>query len=298
MDTSLKGLSDLYQWHYRPQRPERPAWFTAWPQGARIAVMLIILHEWESVPRSARPMPKNAHHTFDFLSLGAREYGARFGIYRILDILDRHGVKASMMCSGLMCDLFPETINTGMERGHELGTHQWDQAIHPPVFTSKDEERVSLSRATAALEKLTGKKTLGYMSQGPRPTPHTLEICVESGFRWTCDFSDSDVPYTIDVDGKKMVSVGYVMPGYTDSDLGRLGFGPGLEQLIATYDAVYEESARHPMKFCYVLHNHLSGRPALATILDRFLTHVRSKPGAWFCRGIDMAEFWMSQGSK
>lgn len=298
METSLADLSNHYQWNYRPQRPQRPAWFTAWPKGARMAVLLLILNEWESIPRPPRPMPKNAHHTFDYLALGTREYGARFGIYRILDILDRHAVKASMMCNGLMCDLFPETINAGIERGHELGTHQWDQAVHLPVYASKEEERANLTRSVAALEKLTGKKTLGYMSQGPRPTPNTLELCAENGFAWTADYSDSDVPYVIDVNGKSLVSVGYVMPGYTDSDISRLGFGPGLEQLLATYDAVHEESARHPMKFCYVLHNHVSGRPAMATVLDRFLTHVRKTQDVWFCRGIDMAEFWISEGSK
>ena len=65
-----------YQWNFRPQRPRRPAWFTEWPGGARMAVTLILLHEWESTPTIARPMPKGAHHTFDSLALGGREYGA------------------------------------------------------------------------------------------------------------------------------------------------------------------------------------------------------------------------------
>ena len=42
-----------YQWNFRPQRPRRPAWFTEWPGGARMAVTLILLHEWESTPTIA-----------------------------------------------------------------------------------------------------------------------------------------------------------------------------------------------------------------------------------------------------
>jgi hypothetical protein len=78
---------DAYQWNYRPQHPRRPDWFREWPGGARMAVMLILLHEWESVPAPTRPMPDGAHHKFDFLALGAREYGARYGIWRLLDVL-------------------------------------------------------------------------------------------------------------------------------------------------------------------------------------------------------------------
>jgi len=45
-------LAETYQWHYRPQSPVRPSWFTEWPGGNRIAVTFNIMHEWESVPRS------------------------------------------------------------------------------------------------------------------------------------------------------------------------------------------------------------------------------------------------------
>ena len=45
---------DRYQWNLRPQAPQRPAGFGAWPGGARLAVQLIMLHEWESTPRPQR----------------------------------------------------------------------------------------------------------------------------------------------------------------------------------------------------------------------------------------------------
>ena len=75
--------------------------------------MLILLHEWESVPAPGRqPMPKDAHHKFDYLALGTREYGARSGVWRLLDVLDRHAVKATVIASGLVAELFPESVLT------------------------------------------------------------------------------------------------------------------------------------------------------------------------------------------
>lgn len=291
-------LAQTYQWNYRPQNPERPQWFTEWPGSARLAVMLIVLHEWESVPTPVRPMPKGAHHTFDYLALGTREYGARFGVRRILEVLDRHGVKASVVTSGLVAELFPETVAEVQARGHEVATHGWDQSKHPPVYETREAEQDSVVRSVAALEKVTGERIRGYMSQGPRPTPNTLEMCAELGFTWTADYSDSDVPYLIDVNGRKIVSVGYTMPNYTDNNLVPLGASAGLQQLKDAFDVTYEESRQHPMRFCYACHVHVTGRPAMSRLLDRFLDHARSHSGVAFYRCIDIANFWLERSAR
>ena len=292
---TLADFVEAYQWNCRPQHPTRPDWFTEWPGGARMAVMLILLHEWESVPAIARPMPRGAHHTFDYLALGAREYGARFGIWRLLDVLDRQDIKATVITSGLVAELFPESVREVKTRGHELATHGWDQSMHPPVFKSKDDERNSVVKSVAALEKAAQQRIVGYMSQGPRPTPHTLEICTDLGFVWTADYSDSDIPYVINVNGKKIVSVGYVMPNYTDNDLVPLGLDGGLKQLQLAFDAGYEESRRHPMKFCFACHVHISGRPGMSKLLDQFIDYAKGHDGVRFYPCIDIANAWLER---
>jgi peptidoglycan/xylan/chitin deacetylase (PgdA/CDA1 family) len=288
---------DAYQWNYRPQTPQRPAWFTEWPGGARIAVTIKVMHEWESVPGvqtlPRRPLPEDSFYTDDFLALGAREYGANFGFGRLLRILDKHQVKATVMSSGLTAELFPDTLRTAREKGHEVATHQLDQTKHPTQYKSKEEEREALLCSMAAIEKAVGERPWGYMSQGPRPTPNTLELCAEQGFVWNGDYSDSDIPYIINVQGKKIVSVGYVRPAYTDNDIVALGLVGALQQLKFEFDAHYDEAQHHPMKFCYSMHNFTGGRPGMAKVFDDFLEYVKSHSEVWFCRCIDMATFWL-----
>lgn len=119
-------LAKTYQWHDRRQCPERPSWFTEWPQGNRIAVTFNIMHEWESVPRSntlrKRAMSPDSP-VLDFLALGAREYGANFGFKRLLNILDKFDVKATVFTSGLTAQLFPATLKDAVQRGHEIACH-------------------------------------------------------------------------------------------------------------------------------------------------------------------------------
>jgi hypothetical protein len=33
----------------------------------------------------------------------------------------------------------------------------------------------------------------------------------------------------------------------------------------------------------------------MAKVLDNFLAHVKSHEGVWFCRGIDMANYWLER---
>jgi peptidoglycan/xylan/chitin deacetylase (PgdA/CDA1 family) len=288
-------LLHTYQWNYRPQSPRRPDWFTQWPDGNRIAVTINIMHEWESVPRSdtihKRSLTAGAS-MIDFLALGAREYGANFGFARLLDVLDKFDVKATVLSSGLMAELFPATLKEAAERGHEVACHHWDQSRHPFDYGNLGEEREAIARSIDAIETAAGKRPVGYMSPGPRPSPFTLEICASLGFQWNGDYCDSDVPYTIDVNGRKLVSVGYVRPAYTDNDLSPFGLPGALQQLKEEFDAHYEESARHPMKFRYAMHNFTGGRPGLAKVFEKFLEYAKGHRGVWFCRCVDIADFW------
>jgi peptidoglycan/xylan/chitin deacetylase (PgdA/CDA1 family) len=291
-------LATAYHWNYRPQTPRRPAWFTAWPGGNRIAVTINIMHEWESQPewKSVRKKPAGVD-CIDFLSLTNRQYGANFGFARLLDVLDRCGVKATVLCSGLMAEFFPATVKEAIDRGHEVACHHWDQSFHPFHYTAEREERDAVGRSLAAIEHASGVRPLGYMSPGPRPSPFTLEISAALGFKWNGDYCDSDVPYLMDVQGRKLVSLGYVRPAYTDNDVMSLGLAGALQQLKDEFDAHYEEAARHPMKFRLAVHNFTGGRPGLSKVVENFVRYVQDHPGVWFCRCIDMADYWLANST-
>jgi peptidoglycan/xylan/chitin deacetylase (PgdA/CDA1 family) len=276
-------------------------WFRAGPNGATMAVQILILNEWESIPRHRRrPMgvdlanQSDAKSKFDFLALGVREYGARHGIPRLLDVLDKHGVKATIPTNGLTAELFPANVKACHERGHEVAAHQWDMLVFPPMFTSREEERLALQRTVAAIEEVTRAKIRGYLSPGPRPTPFTLDILMESGFLWTSDYVDSDFPYVITHGDKQIVAISYATPGFTDGELSSRGAVQGLAEIKYAFDATFEESKRHPMKFCYAIHPHVSGTVGMARLLDDFLAHVRSRGAVWFPTCADIAECWRS----
>jgi peptidoglycan/xylan/chitin deacetylase (PgdA/CDA1 family) len=47
----------------------------------------------------------------------------KIGLPRILPLLDKYGVKATFFCTGFMQDVYPETLPTLADWGHEIGIH-------------------------------------------------------------------------------------------------------------------------------------------------------------------------------
>jgi allantoinase len=281
-----------YQWNERSKPPTLPDWLCEWPNASRLAVVIMVLHEWESVPiHRNRPMPADTDGKLDFLALGGREYGVRHGFQRLLDVLDGHNIKCTVAASGLVGALFPESLRAAHESGHEIASHQWDQCVHPVSFKSKDIERAALVKSIEALERSVNAPVRGYLSPGPRPGPHTLDLLVELGFRWTADYVDSDCPYVLQVGGTPIVSCGYSTPGCIDSQLMDRGTSEdAFKELKRTFDILYAESEKRPLKFCYAVHSHWGGAPAMAGMLDEFLTYARRFPYIWFARCSDVAD--------
>ena len=70
---------------------------------------------------------------------------------RCLDLLDRHGVKATFFVLGWTAERFPDLVREIARRGHEVGCHSYG---HPEVFhLTKDEFRADGERALAALAR-------------------------------------------------------------------------------------------------------------------------------------------------
>ena len=85
-----------------------------WPNGARIAVSFFVAFESflkYSQYRSSGDKP-------DFASLAYGDFGSRAGIWRIMDILSRNGIKGTIDLNGLAAQRFPDAVR-------ELHAHQY-----------------------------------------------------------------------------------------------------------------------------------------------------------------------------
>jgi peptidoglycan/xylan/chitin deacetylase (PgdA/CDA1 family) len=121
------------------------------------------------------------------------EYGARVGVPRLLQMLERRALPATFFVPGHTLESFPEPSLAILDAGHELAHHSY--AHVDPGRQPADEERADMERALAALEAL-GVRPLGYRSPSADLSEATLGLLEEHGFVYDSSLMADDFrPY-------------------------------------------------------------------------------------------------------
>ncbi|MBE0596579.1 MAG: polysaccharide deacetylase family protein, partial [Desulfuromonadales bacterium] len=80
--------------------------------------------------------------------------------HRVLDLLDRHGVKATFFVLGWIAERLPRLVREIRGRGHEIASHGYG---HQLVYTVGPEAfRQDVRRSKEILEEITGEAVRGY----------------------------------------------------------------------------------------------------------------------------------------
>src|SRR5689334_1263852 len=117
---------DHYDWS--PLNASRPK--LKWPGDARLAVCIIVSlghAEWKrpdesfQVPNFAGgygwgPFP-------DVTAWSHREYGHRVGIFRVLDVLEKHGIPPTIAIDALTAEHYPFLVRHCVARNSEIIAH-------------------------------------------------------------------------------------------------------------------------------------------------------------------------------
>jgi len=134
------------------------------------------------------------YHTVTPAMLSRGEFGSRVAVPRILELLSRYEIHATFFTPGHTVESFPETVSAIVEAGHELGHHGYGH--EDPSSQTATEERASLERGLAVLEKLTGQRPWGYRSPSWDYSDVTLSLLIEYGFLYDSSlFAGDFYPY-------------------------------------------------------------------------------------------------------
>lgn len=102
---------------------------------------------------------------------------------RVLDLLGRHGTKATFFVLGWVAERFPQIVREIVAAGHEVACHSyWHRCIW---HLSPDEFRADTRRARAAIEDAGGQAVVGYRAPSFSVVEQSLwalEILSQEGF--------------------------------------------------------------------------------------------------------------------
>jgi len=126
--------------------------------------------------------------------LSRGEFGARVGVPRILALLESYKIPATFFIPGHTAESFPHLVDAVLAAGHEVGHHGYEHA--DPSGQTPSQERASLERGLAVLEKFIGTAPLGYRSPSWDYSDATLPLLVEYGFQYDSSLFAGDYhPY-------------------------------------------------------------------------------------------------------
>ncbi|MDX9701527.1 MAG: DUF3473 domain-containing protein [Candidatus Auribacterota bacterium] len=104
---------------------------------------------------------------------------------RVLDLFDRHNVKATFFILGWVAQKAPDLVREIARRGHEVASHGYH---HQLVYNMTDNEFAGdITRTKEILESLAGKEVIGYRAPSYSITAKNfsaLKILYRCGYRY------------------------------------------------------------------------------------------------------------------
>jgi allantoinase len=278
--------------------PKRPR--LEWPGGARLALWINPNVEFfgldDVMPGNVNERVAREHAKVpNVRNWSLRDFGNRVGIWRLMEVLARHGIRGSAALNSQVCDHHPEVIEAMLEAGWELIGHNETNALRinemPP-----DAERASIQRTVERIARASGKKPVGWLGAGLAETWNTLDYLSEAGIRYVCDWVNDEQPYTLQVGSPHMVSLPYSVqcndvPAYFDFKVSV----PEFEQMLRRqFDVLYRDSEHSGRVMAIAVHPFVSGQPHRVVALERALEYICGHSGVWKATGWEIVQHYLS----
>ena len=224
------------------------------------------------------------------------EYGTRAGYWRIMGVLERHGVAATLSACGRALEVSPWLAVDGIRRGHEVSAHGYRWERHANMAES--DERAVIARTVKAITAAAGVRPVGWHTRST-PSPNTRRLLLDEGFLYDSDAYSDDLPFFVDVGGRAHVVVPY---SFDTNDMhfhqGRQRFVTArdfAEYVTDAFDVLWREGASAPKMMSIGLHLRMIGRPGRIGGLQRVLAHMSDRGAVWFARRDAIARHWIAR---
>lgn len=266
-----------------------------WPHDARVAFYLGLNIEHYPIDKpSTSIFAGTAGLVPDALNYGWRDYGVRVGFWRMLESLDRHGIRASVLVNSEACTHYPQIIRAGVDRNWVWIAHGRDNSTFEAGM-SRAEERAYLAEVVETITKATGQRPRGWMGPALTETFETPSLLAELGMSYTLDWTNDDQPYALSVPG--MLSVPYSIELNDVTMFVCKSFtGPQfLEAVRDQLDQLHAESADSGRVMALCVHPFSSGQAFRSRYFDQALEYIANHPGVWLTTSDEIAEVYLSQ---
>jgi allantoinase len=290
---------DRYEWSMLSDR--RPV---VWPAGKTLALWVNVSLQHFPLNPAGKPVKLPGSMTMPYPDLRhftLRDHGNRVGVWRVLDALDRFGVKASFAINAELCARAPELIRAVVARGDEVVGHSWNMDTPHAGGRAEADEAVLVQRSLDALRAASGQPVRGWLSPGKLESEHTPELIKARGIEYFCDWVNDELPYRFHT---------------THGDLWAMPLATEIEDRFVILDEQHSEASWAQQVgdaadmllaesqsgggaggrlLSISLHPWVLGQPHRIKHLEAALAHVMALPGVWNARPGEILDAFVAQ---
>ena len=282
---------------YGRQRPD-----IIWPNGARVAVSLVINFEEGAelaveqgdadTERYGEVQPTLPSGMRDLVQEQVFDYGMRVGLWRFLDAFAAQRRPATLMMCGRAVERVPDLARIAVEAGHKPAVHGWRWLPHA-LYADATTERRDIVRTRDIIARATGVTPVGFMTRGSQ-SPWTRDLLGELGFTYDSNALDDDLPYWTSAANRPLLVLPY---GFDTNDM-KFFHPNGFVQpedfsdyVAAALRTLLAESDRGAASMLTIgFHLRISGRPARFAAVGAILAMLaRLGDQVWVARRADIA---------
>jgi peptidoglycan/xylan/chitin deacetylase (PgdA/CDA1 family) len=283
----MKSDPNLYDYWPYQDRPK-----IVWPGGKKLAFWVapnIEYYEFDPPANPQRPgWPKPAP---DVVGYSQRDWGNRVGHWRLMELLDKYGMRGSISLSTALIDHHPEIVEACVARRWEFFSH----GIYNTRFSygmDEAQERAVIEDSIQTIQRATGQRIRGYLAPALTHTERTIDLIAEYDFWYSCDLFQDDQPQPLKTKRGKLMSMPYSLEVNDVITYGAMAMSPWryADVLKRHFDQLLEEGAESGTVMCIPLHAYLVSQSHRIRAFEDALKHVESHAGdVWITTAAEIA---------
>jgi len=290
-----------YDWSPISSRPP-----LRWPSDARVALCIIVSLEFmEWLPPEDSFIPPSALRRGSYPAIpevhevSLHEYGNRVGVFRVMRVLDKYGIKGTAALDAGVAERYPFIIRQCQQRGWEFIGHGLSFSRMITERMNEDEEREYIRRSLDAVRQATGQTPAGWVGADYGESTRTVRLLAEMGVRYVCDWPNDEQPYRMKVPTGQMTAlpVALELDEVFTHRMRRIPIQRWAQSVTEAFDRLYQDGAASGRLLTLNLHPYVIGQPFRIKYLDQALGYIMRREGVWAATGSEIVDWYLKQAA-
>ena len=258
-----------------------------WPNGARVAVWVI--------PNVEHFHLEIGERAPDVRNYSRRDYGNRVGLWRLMDVLNKHKIRGTVALNAEIGIYYPRIMQAMIDLDWELMGHGLTNSKIMSGLEIDAERKLILD--TRKVIEDWGRKMHGWLGPGLTETFNTPDLLKESGVEYVADWVNDDLPYRFN---NGLYSIPYSlelndMPLFNNPSISIDDFK---RRICDSFDVLYAEGDTNGRVLGIALHPFLIGAAHRIKYLDEALQYIAGYDKVWFATGDEIIKAYQAQEAK